>query len=253
MASGSIGLTGEGEQQDDRRRDGKQAGGRCEVTNGSSTTIDDTTSRVEERPSAKRTHDDEREDRPPPRLGPMHEKSNPRRQAQPAAMATPTMSGGMRTASSSSQERVLSATQSVVRPIAAARNANPAASTVRLPGVPVTQDRLLGVGAADQPNLRTGLLHQIGKLGTPACFRGLRLRGAARRLAGTAVNTLSSFAYVVAGAYVLRRVGLGRPHWHSRRLVSAASSTTDRCLPEPNSFTTGRSWRWRPRCQQPRR
>jgi hypothetical protein len=252
MASGSIGLTGEGEQQDDRRRDGKQAGGRCEVTNGSSTTIDDTTSRVEERPSAKRTYDDEREDRPPPRLGPMHEKSNPRRQAQPAAMATPTMSGGMRTASSSSQERVLSATQSVVRPIAAARKRQ-SRSTVRLPGVPVTQDRLLGVGAADQPNLRTCLLHQIGKLGTPACFRSLRLRGAARRLAGTAVNTLSSFAYVVAGAYVLRRVGLGRPHWHSRRLVSAASSTTDRCLPEPNSFTTGRSWRWRPRCQQPRR
>lgn len=41
--------------------------------------------------------------------------------------------------------------------------------------------------------------------------------------------------------------GLGHPRWHSRRLVSAASSTTDRCLPEPNWFTMGRWWRWRPR------
>jgi hypothetical protein len=77
MASRSVWRTGEAKRQDDGHRDGKQAGGRCEVTNGRSTAIDDTTSRVEERPSTKRTHDHEREERPPPRPGPLHEETNP--------------------------------------------------------------------------------------------------------------------------------------------------------------------------------
>jgi hypothetical protein len=77
QASGSIGPAVKAKQQDNGRRDGKQAGGRCEMTNGRRSAIRDTTSRVGERQPAKRTHDHEREQRPPPRPGPLHEKTNP--------------------------------------------------------------------------------------------------------------------------------------------------------------------------------
>ena len=77
MASGSIGLIREGEQQDNRHRDRKQAAGRYEVTNGRGTAIHDTTDRVEERQATKRTDGHERKQRPPPRPGPLHEQANP--------------------------------------------------------------------------------------------------------------------------------------------------------------------------------
>ena len=70
-------FTGKGKQHDYGRGDGKQAGGRREVTKGRSASIHNTTGRIEERQSTKRTHDHEREQRPPPRPGPMHKKTNP--------------------------------------------------------------------------------------------------------------------------------------------------------------------------------
>jgi hypothetical protein len=77
IVSRAIGLISEGEQQHNRRRDHEQAGGRYEVTNGRSTAIHDTTDRIEERQSTRRTHDHEREQRPPSRPGPVSEKTNP--------------------------------------------------------------------------------------------------------------------------------------------------------------------------------
>src|SRR3954467_9384160 len=67
LASEPIMSTGKEKQQDNGRGDGKQAGGRRQVTNGRTTAIDEATGRVEERQSTQHTYDHKRAQRPRPR------------------------------------------------------------------------------------------------------------------------------------------------------------------------------------------